>query len=146
MRNNISSWTTDNISEDYDVWQLNAAISSYLVAGTPNGNYSAMWNSNYAAAANPPTANPQTNAFRIYLPTDAGTAPAEPYLEQDVTQRVSAVLPVATPVRFTVTVRMVNPTANAITFSAAHLVTANIPGSGVVYGGSAGVGEGAVGF
>src|SRR5206468_4259464 len=108
------------------------------------GNYAAMWNSNYAAAANPPTANPQTNALRIYLPTDAGTTPIKPYLEQQVTERGSAVPAVGVSTRFTVTVRMTNPTARAITFSAAHLVTSNVPGSGVVYGGNAMVGQGSI--
>ena len=42
------------------------------------------------------------------------------------------------------TVRVVNPSAQSITFSASNLVTANIPGSGAVYAGNAAVGQGSI--
>lgn len=143
-RNGISGWTADASSQDYGVWSLAATINSYLVGGVPNGNYATLWDNNYAAAANPPTANPQTNALRIYLPDDAGAAPVKPYLEQQLTQRFSGTLPIGVASRYTVTVRMTNPTAQAITFSATHLVTANIPGAGVTYGGNPQVGQGTI--
>jgi hypothetical protein len=41
-------------------------------------------------------------------------------------------------------VRLVNPAAQAITFSASNLVTANIPGGGAVYAGNAAVGQGTI--
>ncbi|MCU1244889.1 MAG: hypothetical protein JWN02_799 [Acidobacteria bacterium] len=144
VRDNITGWTSDSLSQDYGLWQLNATINSYLVAGTPNGNYTALWDSNFSAAANPPTANPQANAFRIYLANDGGTAPVKPYLEQQLTQRGNTVPAVGSPTRYTVTVRMTNPTAQAITFSATHLVTTNVPGGAAVYGGNAQVGQGAI--
>lgn len=143
-RDGISGWTTDSSSADYGIWQLTAAVSSYVVGGTPNGNYATYWASSFAAAANPPTANPQSNALRIYLPTDAGAAPAKPYLEQRLAQRFVGTLAVGVPRTYSVTVRVVNPTAHAITFSAANLVTANVPGSGAVYGGNAVVSNGSI--
>jgi hypothetical protein len=144
VRDNITGWTSDTLSQDYGIWQLAATINSYLVAGTPNGNYTALWDSNFSAAANPPTANPQANAFRIYLANDGGTAPVKPYLEQQLTQRGNTVPAVGSPTRYTVTVRMTNPTAQAITFSATHLVTTNVPGGAAVYGGNAQVGQGLI--
>jgi hypothetical protein len=45
---------------------------------------------------------------------------------------------------FTVTVRVVNQAAQAITFSASNLVTANVPGGGAVYAGIAGVSQGSI--
>ena len=93
---------------------------------------------------------PATNAFRIYLPTDAAAAPVKPYLEQLLTFSGCGAATARTRpwwarrAAITVTVRLVNPTAQAITFSAANLVTANVPGGGAVYGGSAQVSQGTV--
>ena len=146
LRNNVSGWTSDSNSQDYGVWQSSLSVSSYLVAGAPNGNYGDFYMSNFQAAANPPTANPVPNALRIYLPTDAGTAPLKPYLEQQVTFAAVGPNPpvVGQTSRFTVTVRVVNPTAKPITFSGANLVTANIPGAGAVYAGTAQVSQGSI--
>ena len=130
----------------YGIWTAALSISSYVVSGTPNGNYTNVYMSNFQAAANPPAANPVANSFRIYLPTDAGAAPVKPYLEQVLTYASSGPNPpvVGQTTRFSVTVRLVNPTANAITFSAANLVTANVPGGGAVYAGSAAVTQGSI--
>lgn len=141
-RDNFSGWTTDQDSVDYGVWTLGSSINTYT-AGAVNGNYETAWIGNYAAAANPPSANPQANAFRIYLPTDAGAAPAKPYLEQMLRHNRDYSGPnppaVGQQTTFTVTVRVTNPTAHAITFSTpSNLVTANVPGAGVVYGGQVG--------
>jgi hypothetical protein len=143
-RNTISGWTSDSQALEYGIWSVLATIKSYVNGAGQNGNYTTFWNSNYQAAANPPAANPIANSFRIYLPTDAGAAPVKPYLEQQLTQRFSGPLPVGQARRYTVTVRLVNPTAFPIVFSAARLVTANIPGAGVVYNGSAAVGQGSI--
>ena len=143
-RDAITGYTTDALSSDYGIWSLAATINSYLVAGAPNGNYGTVYISNYAAAANPPTANPAANSQRIYLPTDAGVAPVKPFLEQLLTQRFNGALAVGVPSRYTVTVRMQNPTAWPIVFSATRLVTANIPGAGAVYNGSAQVSQGSI--
>jgi hypothetical protein len=144
-RDTFSGWTSDQQSVGYGIWQESRTITSYLVGGTPNGNYANVWFGNFQAAANPPAANPTTNAFRVYLPTDAGTAPVEPYVEQLLTFKSGTnPVPVGQTGVFQVTVRVVNPTAQAITFSAANLVTANVPGAGATYGGSAAVSQGSI--
>jgi hypothetical protein len=149
-RDSITGFTTDSHSFDYGIWQLDEVIKSYLVAGAPNGNYTVVYDTSYAAAANPPTTNPATNTFRIYLGTDENlTAPAKPYLEQQLTQRVGPLTVGGSVARYTVTVSVVNPTPHAITFSAARLVTAYIPtapaGSTTTYGGNPQMSQGAIG-
>jgi hypothetical protein len=144
-RDTINRWTSDQLATEYGIWTQNATINSYLVSGTPNGNYTDLYVASSQAAANPPTANPVSNAFRIYLPTDAGTAPVKPYLEQLLTHKSGTnPPPVGQTSRYQVTVRLVNPTTRPIVFSAANLVTANIPGGGAVYAGNAAVGQGTI--
>lgn len=142
-RDALSRPTSDTFSTDYGIWKQTATIISYLAGGTPNGNYGAEYLSNYTAAANPPAANPVTNSFRIYLPNDAGTAPVKPYLEQLLAARQQAGIGVQG--RYTVTVRIENPTAFPIVFSTpSNIVTANVPGSGATYGGNAQVAQGSI--
>jgi hypothetical protein len=150
-RDTFTGWTSDTSSTDYGIWSAGLTIDTYTVNGAVNGNYATAYLSNFQAAANPPAANPVANSFRGYLPTDAGTAPVKPYLEQLATYggcgsgNDGPNPPMAMQKScFTVTVRLVNPTPNAITFSATHLVTANVPGSGAVYGGSAQVTQGTI--
>ncbi|HBL29445.1 MAG TPA: hypothetical protein DD490_21645 [Acidobacteria bacterium] len=144
-RNTWSGWTTDKVAGDYGIWEADLTIISYLVSGTPNGNYGHLSFTNFNAAANPPAANPTTDAFRVYLANDAGTAPSKPYVEQLLTQKSGPnPVPVGGTARFQVTVRVVNPGAEAVTFSNANVVTANIPGSGAVYAGNAAVGQGSI--
>ena len=83
-----------------------------------NGNYTDIYLGNFQAAANPPTANPVTNSFRIYLPTDAGTAPVEALRRaarhlQRLRHRNDGPNPpvVGQTSCYTVTVRVANPTA-----------------------------------
>ncbi|HEY9421638.1 MAG TPA: hypothetical protein VIW92_09500, partial [Thermoanaerobaculia bacterium] len=145
IRNTFGGWTTDQSATDYGIWNLNQTINSYLVGGAPNGNYAHLWFGNFQAAGPTPTANPVTNAFRIYLPTDAGAAPPKPYVEQLLAHKSgNNPVVVGQTSRYQVTVRVANPTAWPIVFSAANLVTANIPGSGVLYAGNAAVGQGSI--
>jgi hypothetical protein len=138
-QNTILGWTTDSDVTDYGIWLMNLTIKSYNDAGTGlNGNYTTFYVGSSALTAPPPVANPVTNAFRIYLPTDAGTAPVKPYVEQFVRYFSGPNPPtVGNTQRDTVTVRVVNPTTHAITFSATNLVTANVPGTRVLYAGNA---------
>jgi peptidase C25-like protein len=146
-RNDLTGWVSDSDAVDYGLWSAAVEIDSYIVTGTENGNYANLYLTNDQAAANPPTANPSTNAFRVYLPTDAGAAPVEPYAEQFLRYGSG---PGTNPptvnqtTRFVVTVKVVNPTAQAITFSASNLVTANVPGSGATYAGSPVVSQGSI--
>lgn len=145
-RDTINRWTSDQSSTEYGIWHGDFTINSYLVGGTPNGNYTDIYVGNYLVSATvAPSANPQPNSFRIYLPTDAGTAPVKPYVEQLLTFKSGTnPVPVGQTAKYQVTVRVVNPTAKAITFSAANLVTANVPGSGATYAGNAAVGQGSI--
>lgn len=145
-RNTINRWTSDQLSTEYGIWQGSFTINSYLVGGTPNGNYTNLYIGNSQVSATvAPTANPQPNSFRIYLPTDGGSAPVKPYVEQLLTFKSGTnPPPVGQTAKYQVTVRVVNPTAQAITFSSSNLVTANVPGSGATYAGNAAVGQGTI--
>jgi hypothetical protein len=147
-RSSITGWTSDTDSLDYGIWTGTVSISSYLVGSAPSGNYATFYMSNSQAAdpaVTAPVANPTTNAFRVYLPTDAGAAPVKPYVEQLLRHDSGPNPPqVGQTSSVTVTVRVVNPASQAITFSASRLVTANVPGSGAVYGGGAQVSQGSI--
>jgi peptidase C25-like protein len=144
-RRTFSGYTNDGTSADYGIWKVALTITSYLVNGTPNGNYTVFWVGNSNAAANPPAANPTTNAFRVYLPTDSGTAPLKPHLSQILTYTSGSNPPAnGQTTVFTVSVRVVNPTPYSVTFSATNLVTANVPGGGTTYNGNASVSQGTI--
>ncbi|HVG10018.1 MAG TPA: C25 family cysteine peptidase [Thermoanaerobaculia bacterium] len=144
-RNSFTGWASDPDSTGYGIWTADVSISSYLITGTSNGNYATFYMTNQLAAANPPAANPTTNAFRVYLPSDAGAAPVKPYVEQQLRHDSGPNPPAVGQISdFTVTVRVANPTPQAITFSASNLVTANVPGSGAVYGGAAQASQGSI--
>jgi hypothetical protein len=144
-RSSITGWTSDTDSIDYGIWNGTVSISSY--AG-PSGNYTTFYMSNSLAAdpaVTAPTVNPTANAFRVYLPTDASVAPVKPYVEQLLRHDSGPNPPqVGQTSHVEVTVKVVNPTSKAITFSASNLVTANVPGSGAVYGGAAQVSQGSI--
>ncbi len=144
-RDAFSGYTTDASAIDYGTWSSTISISSYVVSGNPNGNYVTYYMGNYQTAANPPAANPVANSFRIYLPRDDGTKPAKAYLTQTFALFAGINPPqVGSPTRYTVTVSVVNPTASAITFSAANVVTANVPGGGTVYRDASTVSQGSI--
>lgn len=143
QRDTITGWTTDFLATDYGVWPVDLEIRTYLDGAS--GNYANLYLGNFNVGSNPPS-QPMPNSFRVYLPTDAGGAPSKPYLEQLVTY-VSGPNPpqVGQTTRAQVTVRLVNPAAQAVTFSTpSNLVTANVPGSGAVYAGSAQVSQGSI--
>ena len=149
-RNTLTSWTSDQLSGGYGIWTLAASINSYN-NGNQNGNYADIYLGNSQIAANPPTANPPTNSFRVYVPNDAGGAPAKPYLSQTLTYGGCGAgndgpnPPVnGSTSCYTITVQMVNPAAQAITFSGTHLVTANVPGGRVLYGALAQFNQGSI--
>lgn len=147
-RDNFSGWTTDSTAVDYGVWAAVVTINSYISSGQQNGNYGNIYVTNSQSTTETPAANPVANSFRIYLPTDGGAAPVKPYVEQLLTFASVGPNPpaVGQTSRFTVTVRVVNPTSRAITFSnvPANRVTANIPGGGATYAGNDLVSQGSV--
>jgi len=143
-RDTVIGWTTDYNSVDYGIWTANATIKSYVNSGGQNGNLADLYFSNYQAAANPPTANPQQNTFRLYLPTDAGAAPVEPYVTQQLVGPAGTVPSVGQTLPVIVWLTVVNPTSQAITFSNSNLVTTNVPGAGAVYANHIAVSQGTV--
>jgi hypothetical protein len=154
-RNTINRWTSDQKSTEYGIWKGVFTINSYTNGAGINGNYTDLYLANYLVPATPattaPTSNPVANAFRIYLPTDAAAAPIKPYVQQLLTYSGCGAgndgpnPPVVNQTScYTVTVQVVNPTAKAVTFSAANLVTTNIPGAGAVYAGTPQVSQGTV--
>ena len=142
-RNSLAGWTSDSTSSDYGIWMAAVTISSYVVSGTPNGNYACQHFTSFQAVANPPASNPVSNALRLYLPSDAGGPPLKPYLDQ-IALHVSGPNPpmVGQTTRVEVQVQVSNPTAWPIVFSAANLVTSSVPGAGAVYAGNATVTQG----
>lgn len=146
LNTGVGGWTSDAAATDYGIWSLSTAITGYVAGGVDNGNYGQIYLGTPAAPNPPPTGQPLANVFRIYLPTDAGAAPVKPYLEQLLTHVAGPNPPQTGQIsRFSVTVRLVNPTPFALAFSApAELVTANVPGGGAVYAGNAQISQGSL--
>lgn len=111
------------------IWTTSSRINE--VAGDA-ANYATLY---YGAdnAANPaPTAQPEANTFRIYVPADSGAAPSKPYLYQEVVWNSGPNPPVVgSTSTFTIRVWFVNPTASPITFTTAgtpdNVILARIP-------------------
>lgn len=137
----VSGWTTDTSSTGYGLFTSEVTIEPYAT-----GNYGVFYFRNDAAAAPPPTAQPQANTYRIYLPADGGGAPSKAYVEQLLTYSSGPNPPqFGQGTNYTVTVRVVNPEAHPITFSTPNnIVTANIPGIPTVYGADAQVSQGSI--
>ncbi|MFO0677919.1 MAG: C25 family cysteine peptidase [Polyangiaceae bacterium] len=145
VRNAGAAFTTSNSATGYGIWSSAIDIGAFEVGGVPNGNYAVLWYGHSAAAANPPTSSAPTGYQRIYTSTGDGTgptsAPALPYLEQYVRHRSGS--PSLTPspsfpvtARETITLKLVNPTASAITFLAGQTITSQVPAANVVYRGN----------
>lgn len=138
------------------VWANNAApISATVGAQNPSGTETTrtgmgIWTANYivnevaannanfgtivigddtnAALPTNGSASPLPNAFRIYEPTDAGGVPQLPYLVQTALWSSGPNPPTnGNNTVYNVGVKFTNPTANAITFDATHLIQARIP-------------------
>ncbi|HSK80198.1 MAG TPA: hypothetical protein VLQ45_27335, partial [Thermoanaerobaculia bacterium] len=146
----MTGWASDPEATDYGIWSMDVTIVGYNNPAA-NGNYGVFWLGSSSAANAVPSTQPEANTFRIYLPTDAGAAPAKPYLEQQLRHSCgngsSGPNPPDTGQTscFTVTVRVVNPSSQPITFSTpSNIVTANVPGSGALYGGGAQVSQGSI--
>lgn len=111
----ISGWTTGTWAADYGIWNSQLTIST-------GANYTTYYVGNYDAVS-PPTVQPQANTFRIYFPTDAGTAPVKPFLTQTLSFRSGANPVVSGTVsRLRVQVTIFNPTPHAITFNDTRVI------------------------
>jgi hypothetical protein len=142
LRNPMTGWTTDALSTDYGLWTMTPRL--FQTGG--NANYGNVWVSNFQAASATPGANPTANAFRVYLPTDGGGAPVKPYLEQLLTHVSGPNPPVQSQTTtYSVTVRVVNPTAWPVVFSSpTNVVTSNVPATAVTYQDALQVSQGTV--
>lgn len=131
QRDTVNSWTTDTDADEYGIWRADVDISTYTTTAGENGNYTNLYFTNASAGSAAPSANPTTNAFRVYLANDGGTAPVKPYIRQHVLHVSGPNPPTSGETeRVRVTVSVVNPTASAITFSTSNLVYAYVPGTG----------------
>ena len=81
-RDTFSGWTSDTAADDYGIWTPTSRSPRISSAARRTATTATSVLHEFSAAANPPAANPTTNAFRVYLPNDAGTAPVKPYIEQ----------------------------------------------------------------
>jgi hypothetical protein len=143
----MNTWTSDRSAADYGIWTSRASIVWYNLSGTNNNNFGVVWLANYASAGGAPGASPQANSFRFYFPTDAGMAPAKPYLTQsfETISGPDPLNPAQTSVLM-VTVQMVNPTGSigAISFSNTNNIMAYVPGGEVLYAGGATISSGSL--
>lgn len=139
----FSGWTNGTWSADYGIWSLDFNVIRY----DPNsGNYVTLYIGDFNSASPPPTSQPENNTFRIYMPTDAGTAPLKPILTQTLSH-VSGPNPpsVGSTSRLKVQITFFNPTPFPISFSGAgNMIQANVPGTGVVYAGNAIASQGTI--
>ena len=129
--NPIAGWTTDQQAVDFGIWSQTVEVLS--PAGFA-GNIIDLYTGSAFASPPPPTAQPEPDALRLYLPTDLGGAPLKPYLEQEVTWVSGPNPPLAgQTTRASVTVRLTNPTPHSITVGSGRAV---VPGNGTVYAGN----------
>jgi hypothetical protein len=139
----ISNFETDLANINTGLW---TATGRYTTLSGSTANFGVFYAGNYNAANPPPTAQPQANSFRVYLPTDGGGKPAKPFLMQKVSF-VSGPNPPAngSTTRARIEVIFSNPTAHPVRINAtSRRVIANVPGSGVVYAGNATVSQGSI--
>ena len=152
--NAVTGYTTDSDSVDYGIWKMAAAITNYNTGTvnnpTLNGNYANIYLA-VAGTTTPPANNsPTPSTYRVYFPTDAGGAPLKPYMEQEARYVFAGGSGGPNPpavgqtTTIQVTVQVVNPAAEPITFSGTNLVTVNVPGGGATYGGGAVATQGTV--
>jgi hypothetical protein len=138
LNHNISGYESDFLTIDSGIWTW---TGTYTQTGAGGGNFGVFYMGNYNNATTPPTAQPEGNTFRAYLPSGTGVtpggAPAKPVFNQKISF-VSGPNPpaVGSTTRVRIEIIVFNPAVQAITFSAANQVTAYVPGGGVVYAGN----------
>jgi hypothetical protein len=134
----VPSWTTPMTATNYGIWDMRSGVSRYT---GPTENYVPHYylNDLHSATIITPTTQPEANTFRVYLPTDAGTAPSKPYVTQQLSWVSGPNPPVINQTSvYQVQVQVVNPitSTGTITFTNTNVVSANVPGSGVTYAGN----------
>jgi hypothetical protein len=151
--NAVTGFTSTSDATDYGIWSMPTSISNYTAGGAVNGNYANVYLANSSSAGGQPADNnPTANTFRVYFGSSTGGAPVKPYMEQEARYvflgGTGGPNPPAVGMTTTnqITVQVVNPTAQAITFSASNLVTVNVPGpvANLTYGGNASFTQGSI--
>lgn len=127
----ITGYETNTLASDTGLWR---ATLSYRETSTGGSNYGVFYVGDFSAASPPPTAQPQALTKRIYLPSDGLGVPQKPFLAQNISY-ISGAYPPDTgqTTRVRVEITIYNEAPRAITFSSSNTITANVPGSGVVY-------------
>jgi hypothetical protein len=129
----ITGYESDTMASDTGLWRGDFTYTA-TSTGTNGSNYGILYFGNENAANTPPSAQPEANTFRVYLPTDGGGKPLKPFLTQNISYISGANPPTAgSATRVRVEVSIFNPTPYAISFSSISPITANVPGGGVVY-------------
>lgn len=145
---NVTSFTSRDDATNYGIW-----TSEFRIDDPGDGNYVPHYYMDYdAATVTPPSSNAPADALRTYFPTDAGAAPAKPYLKQFVrfknVQPFGAANPplVGQTARYVVSTQVINPSGStgAIAFSATRTVTSRFTGGTLTYAGVALVTHGSV--
>jgi len=151
--NPLSGFATDSDALEYGVWHVAYDLTTtssfpYNWATYEFGNWDAA---DPSGSGPPPSSQPEPSTARLYYTTTDGggadppVAPAKEYVEQMVRHTSGPNPPVAGQTSvFTATVRVVNPTAYPIEFSAANTVTAWVPGGDAVYNGNLQLAQGSV--
>lgn len=145
--NTITGWTDRFNAIEYGIWRLRHQSIEWSEGA---GNIYTFYMTDFNNTAPPPTAQQQANSMRVYLPTDAGTPPAKPYLAQWVRFDDSGTNPptLNQPSRYKIRVYVSNPTSQPITFSGSNLVTVRVPGAqtpgNVYYTGTGQVTQGSI--
>ncbi|MEM1180850.1 MAG: hypothetical protein AAGM22_21070, partial [Acidobacteriota bacterium] len=141
-----TSFVSNDTSDEYGIWQADILIEDF-----GQNNYGPVYFGEHDVDPEPPSTQPEPDTFRIYFPNDSGAAPAKPYLSQYL-RFVPGQSPGPNPPgvgqtsRYAMSLVVSNPTGSIgdINFSATRLVTANIPGGEVLYGGQSFVSQGTV--
>lgn len=145
---NVTNFTDRDDATNYGIW-----TSELRIDDPGDGNYVPHYYTDYdAATITPPTSAVPTDSLRIYFPTDAGGAPAKPYLKQFLSfknvQPFGAANPplVGQTARYVVYVQLVNPSGSigAINFNASRTVTTRFPGGLLTYQGVALTSQGSI--
>jgi uncharacterized repeat protein (TIGR01451 family) len=147
----VNIYMTDYWSADYGIWQENFAVKNYLAN---NGNYGNFFNSYSSSPPTGPYPTPgcvitSSSPQRMYYPSDSGGAPQKPYMEQQLSYKSGYNPPAVNQTTvLTITLKLTNPTAFPVTFtpllSPQRVITTNVPGGEVLYGGNATVTQGTI--
>ena len=130
--NAVTGFVGNAEASDYGVWRVDYTIDD---VGGSNDNWATVYIGTFDAAAPPPTSQPEADTHRLYLATDADTAPVKPWMGHRWSL-VAGEPPPAPGVtsRLEVTLTLENPTAFPLQFDTVtggnRSIVAEIPTGG----------------